>query len=58
MRPIKVGKAQYPGLAHPALHDHSIFRESHEGYKGFSEAQFEKPLPTGLRGTDPHLDFF
>jgi len=28
------------------------------GYKGFSEAQFEKPLPTGLRGTDPHLDFF
>jgi hypothetical protein len=28
------------------------------GYKGFSEAQFEKPLPTGLRGTDPHLDFY
>jgi hypothetical protein len=126
MRPIKVGKDQYPGLAHSALHDHSFFRESHEGYtrrpeqklisgvekkdfwsdlgsdvgnelidgardpakfcavlsssalavntfgpfrhrpqnlgvvgyKGFSEAQFEKPLPTGLRGTDPHLDFF
>jgi len=28
------------------------------GYKGFSTAQFEKPLPTGLRGTDPHLDFY
>jgi len=28
------------------------------GYKGFSDAQFEKPLPTGLRGTDPHLDFY
>jgi hypothetical protein len=28
------------------------------GYKGFSEAQFEKPLPTGLKGTDPHPDFF
>lgn len=28
------------------------------GRRGFSEAQFEKPLPTGLRGTDPHLDFF
>lgn len=28
------------------------------GYNGFYEAQFEKPLPTGLRGTDPHLDFY
>lgn len=28
------------------------------GYTGFSSAQFEKPLPTGLRGTDPHLDFY
>lgn len=28
------------------------------GYTGFAEAQFEKPLPTGLRGTDPHLDFY
>ncbi len=28
------------------------------GYQGFSSAQFEKPLPTGLKGTDPHLDFY
>jgi len=28
------------------------------GYNEFSSAQFEKPLPTGLRGTDPHLDFY
>ena len=28
------------------------------GYRGFSEAQFEKPLPTGLLGTAPHLDFY
>jgi hypothetical protein len=28
------------------------------GYRGFSDTQFEKPLPTGLRGTDPHLDFY
>jgi hypothetical protein len=28
------------------------------GYSGFSEAQFEKPLPTGLSGIDPHLDFY
>ena len=28
------------------------------GHSGFADSQFEKPLPTGLRGTDPHLDFF
>jgi len=28
------------------------------GYRRFSEAQFEKPLPTGLLGTAPHLDFY
>ena len=28
------------------------------GHSGFADTQFEKPLPTGLRGTDPHLDFF
>ena len=28
------------------------------GHRGFADTQFEKPLPTGLRGTDPHLDFF
>ncbi len=28
------------------------------GLSGFNEAKFEKRLPTGLRGTDPHLDFY
>jgi hypothetical protein len=28
------------------------------GYSEFTDTQFEKPLPTGLRGTDPHLDFY
>ena len=28
------------------------------GHLGFSEVQFEKKLPTGLRGTDPHLDVY
>jgi hypothetical protein len=28
------------------------------GYSEFTGTQFEKPLPTGLRGTDPHLDFY
>jgi len=27
-------------------------------YTGFETTQFEKPLTTGLRGTDPHLDFY
>lgn len=28
------------------------------GYTGFTKAQFEKRLPTGLSGTDPHVDFY
>jgi hypothetical protein len=28
------------------------------GWGGFTESCFEKTLPTGLRGTPPHLDFF